>query len=719
MPRTVREGGSGIAKKHTGTAGRSSARAKRTRARVQPATEATPHRAPIVGIGASAGGIDAVTQLLRRLPADTGLSFVVVQHLAPRPSQLSALLARATAMPVVEATSGTWPLADHVYVIPPGVEMALSHRRLVMAATDRSRRTPRSIDLFFRSLAKEERGRAIGVLLSGTGSDGTEGLQAIRADGGIAMVEDPATARFPAMPESAISAGAADHVLAIDDIAGELVTLSRTALLRSGDAGRDADPLAGEDARVLSDIVALVRLASGVDFSEYKATTFRRRLARRMLVRRVTTPGEYLEVLRGEPAEVAALGRDLLVHVTEFFRDPAAFDVLARQVIPRILEEHADGRPIRVWVPGCSTGEEVYSIAICLLEALGDDSARIPIQIFGTDLSAEMIDRARAGAYPDAAVQGLGDERLRRFFTRREGGYAVAKAIRNVCVFVRHDVTRDPPFVRLDLVSCRNVLIYFSADLQRRVVPLFHYCLNPGGFLMLGHAEAIAGFRRLFASVDRTHKIFRKVGESRALAASLTTWDKVADRGGAPGLAPISLPKADVQRLADSLIVSRYAPPGALIDDRLEVVHLRGDTAPFLELGSGQPNLGVLHLARPALRPVLRSAIERARKEMAAARIDGVQVRDGDRVHRVAVEVVPVAAAPTRERHFLILFEAEGAQARPAARARKGRRRVHQSDIDRLRAEADASRDYLQSLLDERQRMNDEVTAANEELIAS
>ena len=711
-----------MAKKRTGMAGRPSARAKRPRGGVRQVAEAAPRRAPIVGVGASAGGIDAVTQLLRCLPADTGLSFVVVQHLAPRPSQLSALLARATAMPVVEATSGTWPEADHVYVIPPGVEMALSDRRLVLAATDRSRRTPRSIDLFFRSLAAEQGGRTIAVLLSGSGSDGTEGLRAIRAEGGIAMVEDPATARFPAMPESAISAGAADHVLTIDEIARELVTLSRAALMRGDDAGGDADPLAGEDAGVLSEIFGLVRLASGVDFSEYKATTFHRRLARRMLVRRAATPRDYLELLRADPGEVAALGRDILIHVTEFFRDPAAFDALRRQVLPRLLEQREESTPIRVWVPGCSTGEEVYSIAMCLLEALGDGGPRVPIQIFGTDLSPEMIDRARAGVYPDAAVQGLGAERLRRFFTRRDGGYSVGKAIRNLCVFVRHDLTRDPPFVRLDLISCRNVLIYFNAALQRRVVPLFHHCLKPGGFLMLGRAEAIAGFGRLFACVDKPHKLFRKVGESRGLAAALSVWGPVADRSGPDGRSSLLFPRVDVERHADSLVLSRYAPPGALVDDRLEVVHLRGETTPFLELGPGHPDLALLKLARPGLRPALRSAIEQARKEMVTVRREGVEVRDGDRVLEVAVEVVPVAGPTVHERHFLVLFD-DGR--RPTARGRAARSsratagRGTRGEIDRLREEAEATRDYLQSLLDERQRLNDEMTAGNEELVAS
>jgi len=675
-------------------------------------------RPPIVGIGASAGGIDAVTQLLRRLPADTGLSFVVIQHLAPRrPSQLSAVLGRSTVMPVVEAENGMRPEADHVYVIPPGVEMALRDRRLVVGAPERRRKTPSSIDLFLRSLAEEERGRAIGVLLSGTGSDGTDGLRAIRAEGGITLVEDPTTARFPAMPESAIAAGAADRVLSLDALAGELVELSRASLLRYGDDRAEPGPLAGEADQLLAEIFALVRGASGVDFSEYKATSFRRRLARRMLLRRVASIPAYLDLLRAEPAEVTALGRDVLVHVTEFFRDPDAFDFLAREVIPKIVARHQDGSPIRVWVPGCSTGEEAYSIAICLLEALGDDVDRIPVQVFATDLSPEMIERARAGAYPDSATRGLGAKRAHRFFNRTEAGYSIGKAVRSKCVFVRHDLTRDPPFARLDLISCRNVLIYFSAGLQRRVIPLFHHCLNPGGILLLGHAEAIGGFKSLFSIVDKTHKVFARVGASRSLATP-PMWERTTD-GASPGArSAVPFAAADAQRQAESMILNRYAPPGALVDAQLDVIHLRGDTAPFLELGPGHPDLGLLKLARPALRPVLRAAVERARKDMVVVRRDGVKLRDGDRVLRVAVEVIPVAAGP--DSHFLVLFEHDDAsQGRRANRGQAFGRRSAQSEIQRLREEAEATRDYLQSLLDERQRMHDEVTATNEELIAS
>ena len=677
-------------------------------------------RPHIVGVGASAGGIEAVSRLLRQLPVDTGLSFVIIQHLAPeRASQLSAVLARSTAMPVVDAENGMRPEADHVYVIPPGVEMALRDGLLVVAATAKDRKTPRSIDLFLCSLAAEEMNRAIGVVLSGTGWDGTEGLRAIRAEGGIALVEDPASAKFAGMPEHAIAAGAADRVLSIEDLARQLADLSGAAYLESsGDAG----PLEDGQQELLAQVFDLVRTICGVDFSEYKSTTFRRRLARRMLLRRTETLTGYLELLHAEPAEVEALGRDILIHVTEFFRDPAAFDALAREVVPQILERHASGTPIRIWVPGCSTGEEPYSIAICLLEALGEraEATPIPIQIFATDLSGQMIERARAGIYPDSAVQSLGPERLERFFTRTEGGHRISKSIRNLCVFVRHDLTRDPPFTRLDLVSCRNVLIYFSAALQRKVLPLFHYCLNPGGFLLLGHAEAIAGFRGLFSSVDKTSKLFSKIGAARAPGAS---WAPGIEAKAGDGRPATSAAAAGVQRQAENLVLGRYAPPGALVDENMDVIHLRGRTAPFLELGPGQPDLNLMKLARDGLRPALRSAFDRARKEMATVRQEGIEVRNGDRVTQVDLEVIPVTGVPARERYFLVLFDKaeEESAGKPKARGQAAAAQPddHQREIRRLREEAEATRDFLQSMLDDRQHLNDEVTASNEELVAS
>ncbi|HKE19951.1 MAG TPA: chemotaxis protein CheB [Kofleriaceae bacterium] len=678
---------------------------------------------PIVGLGASAGGVDAVSQLLARLAEPTGMAFIVIQHLAPRqPSLLRETLARSTRMTVVDAANEMLAEPDHVYVIPPGMEMSLRGRQLVVAP----RQSPtmhNSIDVFFRALALEQRNRAVGVLLSGTGSDGTEGLRAIRAEGGIALVEEPRSARFPAMPESAIAAGAVDHVLTIEELARELVHLSRQAYLVSTDAllsGEDAEP---EQDELLQRVLERVRASSGVDFSEYKTTTIRRRIARRMLLRRSETVSDYLALLEVDSDETGALCRDILIHVTGFFRDKAAYAALEGLVIPKLLEQHADGSSIRIWVPGCSTGEEPYSIAISVLEALGSDAARVPVQIFGTDLSSEMIDRARSGFYRDSAVTAVTPERLERFFVRADGGYRVGKLVRERCVFVRHDLVRDPPFSRLDLISCRNVLIYFGPLLQKRVVPLFHYCLRTGGFLLLGHAESVVGFTELFTPADKSSRLF-----SRREAPQRVSLPSPLLAGAGPPRAPALVggvgPAAltTLQKRADDILVGRYAPPGALVDGTMQVIHLRGRTSPYLELQPGHPDLHLLKLAREELVPVLRWAVQKAKREIGPVRREGIELRDDYGVRRVNVEVIPVSDLPSGEPCFLVLFEGAGsADAPPPVRPLPAEAVAdgHEREIAFLREEAAAAGEYLQSLLDERQRMNDDLTSSNEELVAS
>ncbi|HET7755306.1 MAG TPA: chemotaxis protein CheB, partial [Anaeromyxobacteraceae bacterium] len=462
-----------------------------------------------MGVGASAGGVEAASELLSCLPSDTGMAFVFIQHLDPQhPSFLPDVLARATPMPVAQAADGVRLQADHVYVIPPNAELSLSGPTLRLGPRPvRPGRPALPIDSFLRSLAEDRARSALGVVLSGTASDGTEGLRAIQENDGITLVQDPQTARFAGMPQSAIAAGVADRVLSVPDLARELVRLSRHPYV-APDA-RDPGAEEGDEA-VRDQIRALVHNVVGVDFREYKPASFQRRLGRRMALRELRRLGDYLELLRASRPEVEALAEDLLVHVTSFFRDPEAFDALKAEIFPRILEHKPAGAPVRVWVPGCATGEEVYSVAIAFLEHLDEAGKASPLQIFATDLSERTIERARAGFYADVVLRDVGEERRRRYFTRVEGGYRVNKAVRDACVFVRHDLARDPPFSKLDLVSCRNVLIYFGAALQKKVIATFHYALNEPGFLMLGRSESITSFARLFAPVDRANKVYAR-----------------------------------------------------------------------------------------------------------------------------------------------------------------------------------------------------------------
>ena len=457
---------------------------------------ASPTVFPIVGVGASAGGLEGFRQLLAHVPAGSGLALVLVQHLeSSRESLLSDALVTATSMKVAQAVDGVRVQPDRVYVIPPGAQMAIEQGVLRLSPLQGDERRPHlPIDFFLRSLAADRGRQAIGVVLSGNASDGTAGLTAIREHGGITFAQDPRTARFGAMPQSAVDAGVVDFCMPLPALGAELVRLaSHPYLARS----EPVPPTPSGDA-ALAGIVALMRRITGVNFAEHKQATFKRRLARRMAVRKAADVASYLALLTAEPQEVRLLYEDLLIKVTSFFRDEGSFDELKAVAFPEILKHKAPGAPVRAWVVGCATGEEVYSLAIALMEHLGEVPTAHPVLIFGSDLDERAIEHARAGLYPESAVQGLGEERLKRFFVRTEGGFRVSQAVREACVFVRHDVARDPPFSRLDLMTCRNVLIYFGQTLQRRVIAAAHYCLNQPGYLLLGPSESTSGVAKWF-----------------------------------------------------------------------------------------------------------------------------------------------------------------------------------------------------------------------------
>ena len=671
----------------------------------------------VVGIGASAGGLDAFRSLFAVLPADTGMAFIVVQHLSPEhPSILTKTITRFTTMPVVEIANVTRIAPNHVFVMPSNAEVLVEDGalRLVPRPPSPSRRLP--IDGLFRSLARELRSRAIGVVLSGTGEDGTAGLKDIKAEGGITFAQDPTSAQFSGMPVSASDAGVVDRVLPPDHIAVELTRLSRHPYVVEPDDGDSKTAVQSRDETVR--ILSAVRRQSGADFSRYKPSTVGRRIARRMALHRMGSAREYGDFVERDPEEAKALSEDLLIHVTGFFRDPQVFEALTRTAFPELLRQKREG-PIRIWVPGCSSGEEVYSLAICLLEHVGKPAAELDFQIFGSDLSERAIERARAGLYPESAVQELGAERLHRFFTPAGEDLRIAKSIRERCVFVVHDLTNDPPFAKLDLISCRNVLIYFGEDLHQRLLSMFHYCLNRPGFLLLGRSEAITGAQDLFETVDPEHRIFSRVGEGRRFSFPLT----VAHRAGPT---PIAIPgqgysraAADAQRQAEHLLLARFAPPGVLVNDRLEVIHFRGRTGEFLEQPPGQPQTNLLKMARGSLLAHLQQGIAQAKDRGAAVRIDGVQVTRGDRTQTLAIEVVPLLAG--REgagQHFLVLFHEEvpAAGRLPPAALDPG---AAAGEARRLGEELAATKQYLESTIEQHQASDDEFATVNEELISA
>ena len=679
---------------------------------------------PIVGVGASAGGLEAFADLLRNLPDATGAAFVLIQHLDPaHPSLLREALARTTKLPVEAIRDGLRVEPNHIYVTPSNADIGILKGTLNLVPRPTNVRGPHlPIDFFFKALASDRTNQAIGVVLSGTGSDGTEGLREIKAEGGVTFVQDPHAAKFPGMPQAAIGAGLADFVLPLPELARELGRVGKHPFLaRPIQPSVLASPSEQSD---LDKVLVILRAAVGVDFSDYKVTSIRRRLARRMAVHRLTELHEYVQLLRDDPAEASALFDDLLIHVTSFFRDPDAFEKLSERVFPEILQQKRHGGTIRVWCAGCSTGEEAYGLAIALREFLARENALdVPIQIFASDVSEKAIAVARTGLYSEASVRDIGSERLARYFTRVDGGgYQIAKAIRERCAFVKHDLASDPPFSKLDLVTCRNVLIYFDPDLQKRVLGMFHFALNYPGFLLLGRAENIPDGGNLFTSVDPDAKIFARTGVKSALRFTQPR-DALPFVPSAAIASRAPPPLDSLLRQAESRLLDQYAPPGVFVNDRMEIVRFRGRTGPYLEPPSGDPQHDLLKMARPGLVADLRIAIAQAKKEATTVRRTGVRI-DSDGLTRVCdVVVIPVVLPPeARDPLYAVLFEDRqlAETPAPAGSATPARR---DPDDDRrsakLETELSSTKAYLQSVIEEHQETNDELMSANEELMSS
>jgi len=604
---------------------------------------------------------------------------------------------------------------NHVYVIPPNKMMGIRDGTLHLMARGEPGAKHLPIDYFLRSLAEDRGKRAIGVILSGTASDGTMGLKAIKTEGGITFAQDTKSAKYDGMPGSAIAAGYVDFVLPPEGIASELARIGGHPYL-------GIEPLAQADESddELQKIFRVLQRATGVNFTYYKYSTIQRRIARRMMLHKVESLQHYLQFLHDNPAEPAALCEDILIHVTGFFREPEAFQALAEQILPKILDSKRPGESIRVWVPGCSTGEETYSIAIILLERLGDGVSSVPIQVFGTDISELSIDKARAGVYSESSLSQVSAERLRRFFVKVDGGLQIAKPIRERCVFARQDLVQDPPFSRLDLISCRNVLIYMGPVLHKKVLAIFHYALKPGGFLMLGKSESISSFTDLFTVIDREHKICAKrPGEpGRASGLSIAAgYEKTVEAGAVKAATQA---RFDVQREADRIVLSQYAPAGLIINENLQILHFRGQTSPYLSPPPGEASLGLLRMVRPEFAAELRSAIHRAKKLEITVRKEGIRVHREGRLWDVCLEVIPIHG-DLSERFFLVLFREtpvhEPAGPETTGRTRAGGRRVPEDA--QLRVELQTTRENLQSIIQEQEAVNEELKSANEEALSS
>ena len=690
---------------------------------------------PIVGIGASAGGLHAFEKFFSGMPAETdpGMAFVLVQHLAPdHQSILAELIRRYTRMQVFEVVDGMEVKPNCAYIIPPNRDMAFLNGalHLLEPSAPRGQRLP--IDFFFRSLAQDQREKAICIILSGTGSDGTQGMRAIKGEGGMAMVQTPDSTEYDGMPRSAIGTGLVDFQLPPAEMPLELIAYARRAFGRVSRTGLPSVLDGGED---LNKICILLRSQTGHDFSQYKPSTVLRRIERRMAVQQIETMHDFVSFLQRTSTEVEALFRDLLIGVTNFFRDPEVFRVLEEHVIPRLFEGRKAGDVIRIWTVGCSTGEEAYSIAILLQERLGALRQNYTVQVFATDIDPQAIATARAGLYPDSIAADLSAERLARFFSPEAGGsmYRIHKGIRDMIVFSEQDLIKDPPFSKLDLISCRNLLIYMGETLHKRVIPIFHYALNPGGFLFIGKSETVGEFEELFASVDHTSKIYQRKEElSEANRKALGRFVRISAPADSIARTAVKTRiggKTDLRGLMEQALLQQLAPASALVNGQGDILYLHGRTGLFLEPPQGEPGgSNILAMAREGLRPDLTVALRKAVSTNKIVLCPGLRVRTNGDFSRVNLTVRPTAADPAAEpKDFLYLVLLEIAALRDEApdagtprpvEAANGAEDAPEVDarIRELRKELRAKEDYLEAANEELATSNEELKSSNEEM---
>lgn len=675
---------------------------------------------PIAAIGASAGGLKAFTDLLSALSPAPGMAFVLVPHLAPQyKSQLAEILARNTKLPVSEVKSGETVLPDRIYILPPNRAMLIKDGALHLSSFGHKADWRNPIDSFFRSLALDQREKAVGVLLSGEGDDGTDGLRAIKENGGTTFAQDGETAAHPSMPDSAAAAGFVDFVLSPAGIGKKL----RSAGRPQGTEEQRNKPKAEE---FLGKILEVLRAATGVDFGLYKQSSLRRRIQRRMTLKRVREPEKYFRMLKADHREVEQLYNDVLISVTAFFREPEAFKALKSEVYPRILKSRSSLAPIRIWVPGCSSGEEAYSHAMNLVEFLGPRAAQVPFQIFATDVNPAVIEKARAGLYPKKIKAEVSRERLQRFFEPVKDGYRISPAIRERCVFTVKNLLKDPPFINLDLVSCRNLMIYLGPELQEKALQIFQYALKPRGVLMLGHSETIGDFHSGFSMLNIKKKVFFERTTASNARLDFVQFGRFLEpesvfkdaEHGAEIQNKTTRDALDLQGELDSVLPARYVPNGVLVNEEMEILRFLGDTSAYLRPAPGKPGLNLRRMASGELLLEFRTAIHVAKKSACVVRKEIAFSAKDAPSRRVRLEVLPIKASGQHQDYFLVLFEeaaAQGAEQPPAGKARRGgeSRRVIE-----LKEDLAVSGEHLKSIIEEQEAMNVRLKVANEELLS-
>lgn len=669
---------------------------------------------PIVAVGGSAGGMEAATELFKHLPSDTGMAFVYIQHLDPvYKSRLAEIFTKITKLSVEQAKNQMVVKPDTLYIIQPNKEIVLSGGKLKVSSRSNTESAPMPIDAFFSSVAECQKEGSIGVLLSGSAHDGTSGLKAIKSAGGLTFAQDD-TALFKSMPKSAIAEGLVDMVLSPKEIAGELVRIaSKKEVIEEVFREPAGDELDDED---LKAIIQLLRQSTGVDFKHYKMNTIKRRILRRMLLYRLETLSEYHKYLKKHPHEIAVLYQDLLINVTAFFRDADTLEYLKKTLLPRIVKQKTANESIRVWVPACSTGEEAYSLAIILMELLGDTGISKPIQIFATDLSELAIAKARLGVYSKNDLTGVSPKRLERFFTKIDGSYRILKTIRDLCVFAPHNIFKDPPFSRIDLISCCNLMIYLDAMLQRKIIATFHYALNNAGYLILGKSETIGTSGQLFSQPEKKFKVYSKKSDGTdRVRMELSQRPSEGDR--ADNLR--TRMKADKYRdnnfeeAIDKILLEKYTPASVVVNQDLEILQFRGSTGLFLEPSPGKASLNLLKMAKPGLSFELRTIIHKSIKSGKPETKSGVEIRSNESLLYASIEALPVLLEGD-EKLFLVLFN-KLENTLPQHKSLVSKEKI----VKQLQDEILALKDDMRSVLEEQEANVEELQSANEEVVSS
>jgi two-component system CheB/CheR fusion protein len=676
---------------------------------------------PVIGIGASAGGLEALELFLQHVPAGSGLAFVIVQHLDPtHKGILPELLQRATGMRVVQVRDRTQVRPDCVYVIPPNKDMSILHGVLHLLDPTEPRGLRLPINSFLRSLAQDRKEHSIGVILSGMGSDGTLGLRAIKEKAGVALVQEPATAKFDGMPRSAIEAGLADIVAPAEELPEKIIAYLRRVPL----IARPETALEDKSQSVLEKVVLLLRAHTGHDFSLYKKNTLYRRIERRMAIHQIGKMAAYVRYLQENSQELDLLFKELLIGVTNFFRDPAAWEQVRDQALPALLANRPRGKALRAWVPGCSTGEEAYSMAILLREAAEAVRPKEPcaIQVFATDLDRDAIDKARQGLYAESISADVSPSRLSRFFAREEHGYRVRKDIREMVIFAPQNLIMDPPFTKLDILSCRNLLIYLAPEVQRKLIPLFHYSLNPGGLLFLGSAETIGSATDLFVPLNGKSRLYLRA-ESGALRTEPVEFPSSFNTGWPVGAEarPTPKPPVGLQALAEQVILKRYAPPAVLVNDKGDILFINGRTGKYLEPSAGKANWNLFAMAREGLRYELAGAFRKAFRQKDRVTLQGLKVGTNGGTQCVDVTVQSLDEPGPLQGLALIVFNDVAAAVQapgrlPKAHASHARLAELEQELRRTRDEARTTHEEMQTAQEELRSANEEQQSANEEL---